>query len=52
MKIGVIGGTGQGLGVAPRFVQAGEDVVIGSRAVEKAQEAVIISERSSKKRNI
>ncbi len=41
MKIGVIGGTGdQGLGIALRFVQAGEDVVIGSRAVEKAQEAV------------
>ena len=41
MKIGIIGGTGgQGLGIAVRFVQAGEDVIIGSRAVEKAQEAV------------
>src|SRR5450759_2982757 len=41
MKIGIIGGTGgQGLGIAIRFVQAGEDVIIGSRAVEKAQEAV------------
>jgi 8-hydroxy-5-deazaflavin:NADPH oxidoreductase len=41
MKIGVIGGTGgQGLGIAIRFVQAGEDVIIGSRAVEKAQAAV------------
>ena len=41
MKIGVIGGTGdQGLGIALRFVQAGEDVVIGSRAVEKAHQAV------------
>ncbi|MGZ4865374.1 MAG: NADPH-dependent F420 reductase [Halobacteriota archaeon] len=41
MKIGIIGGTGdQGVGIAIRFVQAGEDVIIGSRAVEKAQEAV------------
>ncbi|MGZ4905546.1 MAG: NAD(P)-binding domain-containing protein, partial [Halobacteriota archaeon] len=41
MKIGIIGGTGgQGLGIAIRFVQADEDVIIGSRAVEKAQEAV------------
>ncbi len=41
MKIGIIGGTGgQGLGIAVRFVQAGEDVILGSRAVEKAQEAV------------
>ena len=41
MKIGIIGGTGgQGLGIAIRFVQIGEDVIIGSRAVEKAQEAV------------
>jgi NADPH-dependent F420 reductase len=41
MKIGIIGGTGdQGVGIAIRFVQASEDVIIGSRAVEKAQEAV------------
>ena len=41
MKIGIIGGTGgQGLGIAIRCVQIGEDVIIGSRAVEKAQEAV------------
>ncbi len=41
MKIGIIGGTGgQGLGIAIRFVQIGEDLIIGSRAVEKAQEAV------------
>ena len=41
MKIGIIGGTGgQGLGIAIRFVLIGEDVIIGSRAVEKAQEAV------------
>jgi 8-hydroxy-5-deazaflavin:NADPH oxidoreductase len=41
MKIGIIGGTGgQGLGIAIRFVQAGEDVIIGSRTNEKAQAAV------------
>jgi 8-hydroxy-5-deazaflavin:NADPH oxidoreductase len=41
MKIGIIGGTGgQGLGIAIRFVQAGEDVIIGSRTTEKAQAAV------------
>jgi len=41
MKIAIIGGTGgQGLGIAIRFVQAGEDVVIGSRTMEKAQTAV------------
>jgi NADPH-dependent F420 reductase len=40
MKIGVIGGTGgQGLGIAVRFAQAGEDVIIGSRTVDKAQTA-------------
>ncbi|WP_292522500.1 NAD(P)-binding domain-containing protein, partial [Methanoculleus sp.] len=39
--IGVIGGTGgQGLGIATRFVEAGEDVIIGSRTIEKAQAAV------------
>ena len=41
MKIGVIGGTGgQGLGIAVRFAQAGEDVIIGSRTVDKAEAAV------------
>ncbi|MGV8144819.1 MAG: NADPH-dependent F420 reductase [Methanothermobacter sp.] len=41
MKIAIIGGTGgQGLGIAIRFVQAGEDVIIGSRTVDKAQAAV------------
>ncbi|MEN6329048.1 MAG: NADPH-dependent F420 reductase [Methanobacteriaceae archaeon] len=41
MKIAIIGGTGgQGLGIAIRFVQAGEDVIVGSRAIEKAQTAV------------
>lgn len=41
MKIAIIGGTGgQGLGIAIRFVQAGENVIIGSRTTEKAQAAV------------
>jgi len=41
MKMAIIGGTGgQGLGIAIRFVQAGENVIIGSRTVEKAQAAV------------
>jgi NADPH-dependent F420 reductase len=41
MKIAIIGGTGgQGLGIAIRFVQAGEDVIIGSRTIEKAQTSV------------
>ncbi len=41
MKVAVIGGTGgQGLGIAARFVKAGEDVIIGSRTVDKAEAAV------------
>ena len=41
MKVAVIGGTGgQGLGIAARFVQAGQDVIIGSRTVDKAEAAV------------
>lgn len=42
MKIAVIGGTGgQGLGIATRFVKAGEDVIIGSRTIDKAEAAVV-----------
>ena len=41
MKIAIIGGTGdQGLGLALRFVKAGEDIIIGSRDAEKAENAV------------
>jgi len=41
MTISILGGTGdQGLGIAIRFVQAGEDVIIGSRKAEKAEAAV------------
>ncbi len=39
-KIGFIGGTGpEGKGLAVRFARAGLDVVIGSRSVERGQEA-------------
>ncbi len=41
MVLGFIGGTGpEGLGLAARFASAGEEVLIGSRTVEKAAEAV------------
>jgi NADPH-dependent F420 reductase len=41
MKIGVIGGTGShGGGLALRLAIAGEDVVIGSRSLDKAKKAV------------
>src|SRR3989304_8564772 len=40
-KIAFIGGTGpEGLGLAMRFAKSGNDVYIGSRAEERAQEAV------------
>ncbi|MBG0771708.1 MAG: NAD(P)-binding domain-containing protein, partial [Anaerolineaceae bacterium] len=39
--IGIIGGTGkEGKGLAYRWVQAGHQVIIGSRQAEKAQSAV------------
>ena len=42
MKVVVIGGTGgQGLGIATRFAKAGEDVIIGSRTLDKAEAAVV-----------
>lgn len=41
LKIAIIGGTGdQGLGLALRFVKAGEDVIVGSRDIKKAETAV------------
>lgn len=41
MKIAIVGGTGdQGLGLALRFVKSGEEVIIGSRDVKKALNAV------------
>ena len=40
-KIGIVGGTGkEGKGLAYRWVQAGHEVIIGSRKYEKAQKAV------------
>src|SRR5262245_31544245 len=40
MIIAVLGGTGpEGLGVSTRLAAAGDDVVIGSRSAERAQQA-------------
>jgi NADPH-dependent F420 reductase len=40
MKIGIIGGTGaEGLGLAMRFAKAGDEVFIGSRDAQRAEEA-------------
>lgn len=40
LTIGVLGGTGpQGRGLAYRFARAGQDVIIGSRAADRAQAA-------------
>lgn len=40
VKIGIIGGTGEeGRGLALRFAKAGAQVTIGSRTIEKAEEA-------------
>jgi len=41
MKIAMIGGTGdQGIGLALRFLKAGEKVIIGSRDIKKAENTV------------
>lgn len=49
LKIGIIGGTGdQGLGLALRFTKAGEQVIVGSRDVKKAENAVNIIENMLK----
>ena len=43
LKIAIIGGTGdQGLGLALRFAKSGEHVLVGSRDVKKAENAVNI----------
>jgi NADPH-dependent F420 reductase len=48
MRIGFIGGTGpEGKGLAYRFAQAGHQVIVGSRSVERAHEAAAeIAERA------
>ena len=39
MKVAIVGGTGAfGLALARRLVEAGDEVVIGSRDAERAQE--------------
>ncbi len=49
MKIGIIGGTGdQGLGLALRFAKSGEEVIVGSRDVKKAENAVNVIENMLK----
>jgi 8-hydroxy-5-deazaflavin:NADPH oxidoreductase len=41
LNIAIIGGTGdQGLGLALRFVKSGENVIVGSRDIKKAENAV------------
>ena len=53
MKIAILGGTGdQGLGIAIRFVQAGENVIIGSRKAEKAEKAVEEIKELLKEKNL
>lgn len=45
LKIGIIGGTGdQGLGLALRFAKVGEQVIVGSRDVKKAENAINLIE--------
>jgi hypothetical protein len=40
VKIAILGGTGdEGVGLAMRFVSAGDEVIIGSRSAERAEEA-------------
>lgn len=49
MKIAIVGGTGdQGLGLALRFAKAGEEVIIGSRDVKKAYNAVDLAKNMLK----
>jgi 8-hydroxy-5-deazaflavin:NADPH oxidoreductase len=49
LKIGIIGGTGdQGLGLALRFAKSGEEVIVGSRDVKKAENAVNVIENMLK----
>ena len=53
MKIAIIGGTGdQGLGLALRFAQSGEHVLVGSRDIKKAKNAVILIKNMLNKKDL
>lgn len=53
MKIAIIGGTGdQGLGLALRFAQSGEHVLVGSRDIKKAENAVILIKNMLNKKDL
>lgn len=53
MKIAVLGGTGdQGLGLAMRYAKNGENVIIGSRKVEKAENTITEIENLLNEKNI
>ena len=53
LKIAIIGGTGdQGLGLALRFAQSGEQVLVGSRDIKKAENAVILIKNMLNKKDL
>jgi len=53
LKIAIIGGTGdQGLGLALRFAQSGEHVLVGSRDIKKAENAVILIKNMLNKKDL
>ena len=53
MKIAIVGGTGdQGLGLALRFAKSGEQVLVGSRDVKKAKNAVILIKNMLNKKDL
>lgn len=53
MKIAIIGGTGdQGLGLALRFAQSGEHVLVGSRDIKKAENAVTLIKNMLNKKDL
>jgi len=53
LKIAIIGGTGdQGLGLALRFAQSGEHVLVGSRDIKKAENAVTLIKNMLNKKDL
>jgi NADPH-dependent F420 reductase len=53
LKIAIVGGTGdQGLGLALRFAKSGEQVLVGSRDVKKAENAVNLIKNMLNKDNL